>query len=561
MAERLYVYNAKPFIFDIDGHTLEYGREDFCLITGFRFGKVNLDPDEEDHSEFRMRVFPKIENLKGEHLLELVNKDVKFAKLDDEDVVRVCLLLALDFVFMGHELRHVVSKPIVNLVDDFYKWDAFPWGEYMWSFFHKRDYNVAVTRRKFHLEKLASNPKYEANYVLYGFVFPLKKSFVVDSPQFKVKDNEEACHSDFCLSTQQVRELINDFFHTPSVQVQDACVSELLDVVKDDVNVNSVVKEEIVKDDVNVNSLVKEDIEKDDVQFDSVVKDAEQIENETLPRQKFPGKAYLSPYIQPPSTEVKCRKRRREIKLEKVEKKVIKTVVGSDGVEIKLLPWKEDVTRSPTAPKRTVSVPGEVSALFRDKNRTEMKWTFPWCADGHLVYIDFWEKLVGRNHTKRGRLSTSHLNIWIDICGNSGNPMLTGQWQFANNVQKVYFPINEKDSHWVLGELHISSGLITIYDSLGYPPNGIETRLFWLDLREKLQFQIPLFLDDAEVFEKKNIVKDDYSVFNMRMASQSKVVFMVIVDYGFAYFYTGCHIIYLWRLMIPSVLHWHIVND
>ncbi|GJU46313.1 phospholipase-like protein [Tanacetum coccineum] len=139
----------QPFIFDIDGHTLEYGREDFCLITGFRFGKVNLDPDEEDLSEFRMHVFPKIEKLKGEHLLELVNKDVKFAKLDDEDDVRVCLLLALDFVFMGHELRHVVSKPIVNLADDFYKWDAFPWGEYMWSFFHKRDYNVAVTHRKF----------------------------------------------------------------------------------------------------------------------------------------------------------------------------------------------------------------------------------------------------------------------------------------------------------------------------------------------------------------------------------------------------------------------------
>nr|GFA81803.1 phospholipase-like protein [Tanacetum cinerariifolium] len=95
-----------PFTFDVDGRTLEYGREDFCLITGFRFDKVNLDPNVEDHSEFRMRVFPKINNLKGEHLLELVNRDVKFAKLDDEDVVRVCFLLALDFVFMGHELRH-----------------------------------------------------------------------------------------------------------------------------------------------------------------------------------------------------------------------------------------------------------------------------------------------------------------------------------------------------------------------------------------------------------------------------------------------------------------------
>ncbi|GKD99889.1 hypothetical protein Tco_1387873, partial [Tanacetum coccineum] len=93
---------------------------------------------------------------------------------------------------------------------------------------------------------------------------------------------------------------INDFFHTPSVQVQDAVnVNSVVkeEIVKDDVHVDSLVKEEIVKDDVHVDSLVKEDIEKDDVQFDSVMKDAEQIENETLPRQKFPGKAYLSPYI------------------------------------------------------------------------------------------------------------------------------------------------------------------------------------------------------------------------------------------------------------------------
>ncbi|GJS73087.1 hypothetical protein Tco_0705928 [Tanacetum coccineum] len=123
----------QPFIFDIDGRTLEFGREDFCLITGFRFGKVEIDPKEEDHSEFCKRVFPGVPKLKGEHLLKLINKDVKFNKLDDEDV-----------------------------------------GEYMWSFFHERLYNVAVDRRKFHLDKLASNPKYEANYVLYGFVFPWK---------------------------------------------------------------------------------------------------------------------------------------------------------------------------------------------------------------------------------------------------------------------------------------------------------------------------------------------------------------------------------------------------
>ncbi|GJR47600.1 putative reverse transcriptase domain-containing protein [Tanacetum coccineum] len=65
---------------------LEFGREDFYLITGFRFGKVSLDPKEEDHSEFRKRVFPKNANLKGEHLLKLVKNDVEFNQLDDEDV-------------------------------------------------------------------------------------------------------------------------------------------------------------------------------------------------------------------------------------------------------------------------------------------------------------------------------------------------------------------------------------------------------------------------------------------------------------------------------------------
>ncbi|GKF69692.1 hypothetical protein Tco_0202749 [Tanacetum coccineum] len=97
----------------------------------------------------------------------------------------------------SHELRHVVSKPIVYLVDDFYKWDAFPWGEYMWSFFHKRNYNVVVTRQKFHLKKLASNPKYEANYVLYGFVFLLKiwglETFSISIHWWRKDENVISC--------------------------------------------------------------------------------------------------------------------------------------------------------------------------------------------------------------------------------------------------------------------------------------------------------------------------------------------------------------------------------
>lgn len=43
-----------------------------------------------------------------------------------EDDVRVCLLLAADYVFMGQELRHVMTSEIVVLADNFDAWNSFP---------------------------------------------------------------------------------------------------------------------------------------------------------------------------------------------------------------------------------------------------------------------------------------------------------------------------------------------------------------------------------------------------------------------------------------------------
>nr|GEU96192.1 hypothetical protein [Tanacetum cinerariifolium] len=135
------------------------------------------------------------------------------------------------------------------------------------------------------------NDEYES-VAVDGLISLWSQDFV-DSPQVKVNDNEEACHSDYCVSRQQVRGVINHFFHTPSVQIQDDVnvnsvveddvnVDSLVkeDIEKDDVHVDSFVKEDIEKDDVHVDSFVKEDIEKDDVQFDSVVKDAEKRRRE-----------------------------------------------------------------------------------------------------------------------------------------------------------------------------------------------------------------------------------------------------------------------------------------
>ncbi|GJU19344.1 ribonuclease H-like domain-containing protein [Tanacetum coccineum] len=166
------------------------------------------------------------------------------------------------------------------------------------------------------------------------------KSSVVDDHNFKVKDNEESSYSDSFLSTQKVRELMNNIFDTPSgpTCVQDVGVSDSMDVDQPSLINNVLV----------------------DVQVDSVFKDGDETDVKTLvvpfQHEKKLNKACLSPYVvSPPTTEVKCKKSRRNNNKKKI-KKVIKSVFGPNGKEIPLLPWKEDLTRSPNAPKNRATV-------------------------------------------------------------------------------------------------------------------------------------------------------------------------------------------------------------
>ncbi|GKF26191.1 hypothetical protein Tco_0082085, partial [Tanacetum coccineum] len=156
-----------------------------------------------------------------------------------------------------------------------------------------------------------------------------KKSFVMDDPEFIAKDNEEGSYFDTFLSTQQ-----------------DVGVSESMDV-----------KTVVVP----------------------------------FQHQKYPYKTCVSPYVPPPLTKVKSKKRRRVMKLDKLNI-VIRTLIGPNGNEIPLLPRKE-------------------ACVYKLRQRMDMQWTFPWLENGHVIRMDFWEKLVGRSHTKRGRLYDDHLDI------------------------------------------------------------------------------------------------------------------------------------------------------
>ncbi|GKB24426.1 hypothetical protein Tco_0863827 [Tanacetum coccineum] len=86
-----------PLIYNVNGHTLHFGRHEFCLITGFKFGFnsfVNLGKDEE-----------------------------RFTGLSDEDSIRVCLLLSFEVIFMGHELGYAVDDVFLRMVDNLEAWN------------------------------------------------------------------------------------------------------------------------------------------------------------------------------------------------------------------------------------------------------------------------------------------------------------------------------------------------------------------------------------------------------------------------------------------------------
>ncbi|GKG08675.1 hypothetical protein Tco_0334507 [Tanacetum coccineum] len=89
-----------PLIFYIHGRGLHFGHRDFSLIIGLKITSLDL-----------------IGVLEDEELL---------SKICDEDIVRVCLLLSLEIIFMGRKLVHEFDDTLMRLVGNLEAWNAFP---------------------------------------------------------------------------------------------------------------------------------------------------------------------------------------------------------------------------------------------------------------------------------------------------------------------------------------------------------------------------------------------------------------------------------------------------
>ncbi|KAE8671709.1 protein LOL1-like isoform X1 [Hibiscus syriacus] len=116
-----------------------FGRKEFCLITGLRFGHddVGRYTRHITRPSWLSRFFPdeSIEkpNLHVDDLKKLFNNKDGFTWMNDVDVVRVCLLLLLYAGFLGREARQPIPQELILLVKDLNAWNLFPWGSYIWK--------------------------------------------------------------------------------------------------------------------------------------------------------------------------------------------------------------------------------------------------------------------------------------------------------------------------------------------------------------------------------------------------------------------------------------------
>ncbi|GJU49011.1 phospholipase-like protein [Tanacetum coccineum] len=132
----------------LDNFTIQFGREEFCLVSGLKFGVENSADfnKAKEPIPFRRRVFSSDLDggpIKGKDVELLIESDV-FKKLDDNDAVSLCCVGIVQLVLLGVEDRRPVPNWILRLANDRVGWDNYPWGSYVWPKLYKnlRDANV-----------------------------------------------------------------------------------------------------------------------------------------------------------------------------------------------------------------------------------------------------------------------------------------------------------------------------------------------------------------------------------------------------------------------------------
>ncbi|GJR53179.1 phospholipase-like protein [Tanacetum coccineum] len=119
-------HNDMPLIYYIEGHSLHFGRPEFALITGLRFGTISFSLYTSGELKFRNKVFSHKLGLIVTNLdvIGVIEDEEMFRKLCDEDSIRLCLLIALEVIFMGRLLTCPVDDALFQLDENLEAWNV-----------------------------------------------------------------------------------------------------------------------------------------------------------------------------------------------------------------------------------------------------------------------------------------------------------------------------------------------------------------------------------------------------------------------------------------------------
>ncbi|GJY10753.1 phospholipase-like protein [Tanacetum coccineum] len=167
-----------PLNYSINNHlSIQFGRDEFCLLTGLRFGVENREEyDTQANLPFRRRVFPS--HLDGQHItgIDIENAILAptFAELYNEDAVGLCCLGILQLVLLGAENRRNVPEWLLRIANDRVAWNLYPWGSYVWPTLYSQLRNATVRRWGPLYVDQPTNEDDRTTYSIFGYTWAFK---------------------------------------------------------------------------------------------------------------------------------------------------------------------------------------------------------------------------------------------------------------------------------------------------------------------------------------------------------------------------------------------------
>ncbi|GJS89610.1 phospholipase-like protein [Tanacetum coccineum] len=183
--------------------SIQFGREEFCLVTGLRFGVENREEyDTQANLPFRRRVFPS--HLDGQPITGIDIADAivgpTFAELYDNDVVGLCCLGILQLVLLGAENRRNVPEWLLRIANDRVAWNKYPWGSYVWPTLYSQLRNATVRRWGPLYVDQPTNEDDRTTYSIFGYTWAW--AFKGNIPAARLTPDDNEARSDWWISSK-----------------------------------------------------------------------------------------------------------------------------------------------------------------------------------------------------------------------------------------------------------------------------------------------------------------------------------------------------------------------